>query len=408
MRNPFGSLCFRRNQKKADKKVFPALSRPQAFSRTWKRAAFLAASQMDQVNESTNPRGWMRDYTSTPFGGRLDEVGWDEAWFSYLQTAHEGAEAYDHCYIWSGSGIQPETSDTWGCVTSPEQLTYYWTPIMHSSWPTFRDRVRDELGMTISLYSGLMNTPTLVIDGTRSVWNTGVGGATYSGTEWLSSINYNLLADEIARLRDEGYMTEQFGMDAFYFVELERQAQSVAFAERLCNVHGIKACTEGPHAYIGITEPYKRKQFALYAEMGVTDGGNLLTGTAQGGTSNTITLAAGASGTNDTYNGRYIAANGETKKITDYDGTTKVATVDSNWTTTPTGATTYRMYTDVTLDTDWGTFIGIQREAYIASRAPGAVKLMFGNNVWTIEQKATLRAECASRGWLEVTVPGYA
>jgi hypothetical protein len=60
------------------------------------------------------------------------------------------------------------------------------------------------------------------------------------------------------------------------------------------------------------------------------------TGQAQAGAETTITLAAGASATDDDYNGHLIFLIGDTgagqvRWITDYDGTTKVATVNDEW-----------------------------------------------------------------------------
>lgn len=64
-------------------------------------------------------------------------------------------------------------------------------------------------------------------------------------------------------------------------------------------------------------------------------------GTAQAGAAGTITLDAGASGTNNLYNEcvvRIVAGTGAGqggRRITAYDGTTKVATITPNWTTNP-------------------------------------------------------------------------
>ena len=73
------------------------------------------------------------------------------------------------------------------------------------------------------------------------------------------------------------------------------------------------------------------------------------TGTAQGGASNSITLAASANGTTDYYKNFWVYASGASPKsflITGYNGSTKVATVDiglGGWTTTPTSSTTYKL-----------------------------------------------------------------
>lgn len=74
--------------------------------------------------------------------------------------------------------------------------------------------------------------------------------------------------------------------------------------------------------------------------------GNVVTGTAQAGAAGTITLASGESAVDDFYNGAVIFLTGGTgigqyRKITDYVGSTKVATIDSNWVTNPTSSTVY-------------------------------------------------------------------
>ena len=63
-------------------------------------------------------------------------------------------------------------------------------------------------------------------------------------------------------------------------------------------------------------------------------------GKSQGGGATTITLESSASSTDDFYNGSHIYINsgtgsGQTKKIMDYVGSTKVATVNSDWTNNP-------------------------------------------------------------------------
>lgn len=72
------------------------------------------------------------------------------------------------------------------------------------------------------------------------------------------------------------------------------------------------------------------------------------TGTAQAGASTTITLASAASSTDDTYNNMDIVitsgtGSGQTKTITDYVGSTRVATVESAWTTNPDETSVYEV-----------------------------------------------------------------
>ena len=74
-------------------------------------------------------------------------------------------------------------------------------------------------------------------------------------------------------------------------------------------------------------------------------------GTATAGAAGTITLAAGASAVDDFYNRCVIELTGATgqgqfRLITDYVGSTKVATVSPNWKVNPDATTTYTVHSD--------------------------------------------------------------
>lgn len=71
-------------------------------------------------------------------------------------------------------------------------------------------------------------------------------------------------------------------------------------------------------------------------------------GTAQAGASTTITLASGASSSNDLYNGQTVQIKsgtgaGQSRRISDYVGSTKVATVLEAWATTPDNTSVYQI-----------------------------------------------------------------
>jgi hypothetical protein len=83
------------------------------------------------------------------------------------------------------------------------------------------------------------------------------------------------------------------------------------------------------------------------------------TGTAQGGTNDpaTITLANEASATDDAYNGMQIEITGGTgedqiRTITDYDGASRTALVDSDWDTIPDNTSTYHFFLSIDYLTD--------------------------------------------------------
>lgn len=79
------------------------------------------------------------------------------------------------------------------------------------------------------------------------------------------------------------------------------------------------------------------------------------TGTAQGGGSGYITLDAGASAADQAYRGYVIRTTGGTgpnqiRRIIDYIGSTKVATVSPAWTTPPDGTTTFALSPGMVFD----------------------------------------------------------
>lgn len=74
-------------------------------------------------------------------------------------------------------------------------------------------------------------------------------------------------------------------------------------------------------------------------------------GTAQAGSTSSITLRSGASSTNDLYNGQvvYLSSGtgaGQSRAIGDYVGSTKVATVVTNWAVSPDATSVYEIYPD--------------------------------------------------------------
>lgn len=79
--------------------------------------------------------------------------------------------------------------------------------------------------------------------------------------------------------------------------------------------------------------------------------GVMETGDAQAGAASSITLRAGASSTNDLYDGmicRLVSGTGvgQSKPITAYDGTTKVATIAGTWAVNPASGTEYELIAD--------------------------------------------------------------
>ena len=94
-------------------------------------------------------------------------------------------------------------------------------------------------------------------------------------------------------------------------------------------------------------------------------------GTAQAGTSTTITLKSTASATDDIYVGMYVnitggTGSGQTRLIEDYVGSTKVATVGEAFTTTPNNTSTYTTT----------TFSALSVNQYINAQPQGRARIV--------------------------------
>lgn len=87
---------------------------------------------------------------------------------------------------------------------------------------------------------------------------------------------------------------------------------------------------------------------AVDATVGTLTGASLASGTAQGGTSTTIQLAASETFGDDILNGNIVKITGGTgagqsRRITDYVGSTDTATVNEAWATNPDNTSTYEV-----------------------------------------------------------------
>lgn len=92
------------------------------------------------------------------------------------------------------------------------------------------------------------------------------------------------------------------------------------------------------------TNPDATSEYEIYPVCAAID-----SDTAQGGAASTITLAAGSSAVDDYYNGYKIittggTGSGQTRIISDYVGSTKIATVSEAWDVTPDATTTYNLF----------------------------------------------------------------
>lgn len=116
---------------------------------------------------------------------------------------------------------------------------------------------------------------------------------------------------------------------------------------------GILIYDEGSNVHGGIDNRYDAITF-YDGTQGNDTGAILHSGTATNGDANTITLDAGASGTDGTYEGctihitagtgSAIVAGGETAQIIQYSGTTKVAKIRGTWPAVPDATSAFSIY----------------------------------------------------------------
>jgi hypothetical protein len=108
----------------------------------------------------------------------------------------------------------------------------------------------------------------------------------------------------------------------------------------------IVGYTAGRVAYVArhwTTDPDATSTYVLFADNQVPF---IHMGLAQAGAAGTITLQSTASATDDIYNGQLIrvlsgTGDDQIRLITDYNGTTKVATIEPNWATNPDNTSYY-------------------------------------------------------------------
>ena len=103
----------------------------------------------------------------------------------------------------------------------------------------------------------------------------------------------------------------------------------------------------------------------------------IVSGTAQTGNTNSITLASGEESLDGFYREMQVTITsgtgaGQTKTITTYNGTSKVATVDTNWSVVPDNTSAYsvliqKRYTPAANTARWSTFITASPYVYVCS-----------------------------------------
>lgn len=120
------------------------------------------------------------------------------------------------------------------------------------------------------------------------------------------------------------------------------------------------------------------------------------TGTAQAGGGATITLDAGASPTDQAYLGMIIritagTGNGQIRQIIDYNGTTKVATVNQPWATVPDATSQFRLAKGFYFDKLPAEVMEVRRPFFdAAADAPGGQAREYYDKVFFRNTHATL------------------
>lgn len=112
--------------------------------------------------------------------------------------------------------------------------------------------------------------------------------------------------------------------------------------------HRIIKDYDGGTRVATVDSPWNERPSTAGSNSGYFIGISYESNTAQAGATGSITLAAGANATNSFYNGTFVTivsgtGSGQVRQISGYNGTTKVATVRTNWTTAPDNTSVYRI-----------------------------------------------------------------
>lgn len=226
--------------------------------------------------------------------------------------------------------------------------------------------------ITVPVTTSVTNDVGITQAGADKVWS---ATATVSGTstavdaiwdESLTGATHNVANSAGKRLRllgatavMSGTIPSQAGM-AINAITLDAGASATShiYTEALLVIDTGVAIGEGHHilSYNGttkvaiiddawITQPVAGDTYQIYASSAF----DAVTGLAQAGGANTITLQSIASASNDLYLNQsiYIPSGtgaGQRRRITAYNGTTKVATVSSNWIINPDNTSAYMIY----------------------------------------------------------------
>jgi hypothetical protein len=119
-----------------------------------------------------------------------------------------------------------------------------------------------------------------------------------------------------------------------------------------CNVLSVilqkASCYAVPANLLTTRLPVQTEVSAAAATAASAFWGGLETGTAQAGAAGSITLAAGESAVTDFYKDMAVVivggtGAGQVRRVSAYNGTTKVATVSANWATTPDSTSVYQL-----------------------------------------------------------------
>jgi len=178
-----------------------------------------------------------------------------------------------------------------------------------------------------------------------------IGGTVYHGA--ITTITSNLMTIAGASLSGD--------VSALYYTKIGVVQLPILIpgyyedATEACNMCGDLGQTlvwqQGPAKMVRALMYSRVVDASSNGYVNIRQGSAVTTGTATAGAATTITLAAGSSDTDDYYNNMWIRITagtgvGQSRKITDYVGSTKVATV-ATWTTNPSTDSVYEIVSPI-------------------------------------------------------------
>lgn len=344
--------------------------------------------------------------TPTPVESMVMQSGTAQAGASGSITLASGASSTDDLYkglivkIYGGTGAGQSRTIT-GYTGSSKVATVAW------NWTTNPDS--SSTYALVASANPSINSSLQVSTTASDPWATALPGAYGAGTAG-NILGNNLNATVSSRLASSSAPTNfsSMAIDGSGRIDLGKWIGATpnalisgrvdANAQVIGDKTGYSLTQSFPTNFSSLSIDASGRVTHIPAESMILD-----SGTAQSGASGTITLKAGSSSTDDLYKGLIVkiyggTGAGQSRTITGYTGSTKVATVAWNWITNPDSSSTYALIVSANPSINSSLQVSTTASDPWATALPGAYGAGTAGNILGNNLNATVSSRLASSG----------